>query len=196
MLELQKCAEVFSGVPLRETRGGTTRVMRLSDLSDLKAGRIPVLAVGEIPDVARASAIQAGDLIVAARGIATDVCLATESVVGAFISLDLYLVRPDPMSIDSQYLFAFLTLPATQSLFAASKQGTGLPRLPKEELERVKIPIVAMDAQRTIAQLACSLEEESKVLKKLTELNLVFGREVIARAIDAATAANHKRSDK
>ena len=51
-------------------------------------------------------------------------------------------------------------------------------------------------SQRIIAQLACSLEEESKVLKKLTELNLVFGREVIARAIDAATAANHKRSDK
>jgi len=196
VLELQKHAAVFSGVPLRERGDGSKRVMRLSDLSDLKAGRIPVLAVGEIPDVARASAIQTGDLIVAARGIATDVCLATESIVGAFISLDLYLVRPDPTNIDPQYLFAFLTLPATQSLFAASKQGTGLPRLPKEELERLNIPIVGMDAQRIIAQLACSLEEESKVLKKLTELNLVFGREVISRAIDAATAANHKRSDK
>jgi hypothetical protein len=77
--------------------------MRLSDLSDLRAGRIPDLAIGEIPDVARASAIQEGDLIVAARGNATDVCLATELVVGAFISLDLYLVRPNPSHIDSQY---------------------------------------------------------------------------------------------
>lgn len=195
MLELQNCAAVFCGVPLRETDDGSTRVMRLSDLSDLRAGRIPSLAVGEIPDVARASAIQAGDIIVAARGAATDICLATESVVGAFISLDLYLVRPDPTNIDPQYLLAFLTLPATQSFFAASKQGTGLPRLPKEELEKVKIPVVAMNAQRTIAQLASSLEEESNVLKKLTELNLVFGREVIARAIDAAVAANPIRSE-
>lgn len=196
MLELEKMAAVFSGVPLLGTKNGSTRVMRLSDLSALRAGRIPDLAVGEIPDVARASAIQAGDIIVAARGAATDVCVATEVVMGAFISLDLYLVRPDPTRIDSQYLLAFLTLPATQSLFAASKQGTGLPRLPKEELERVKIPVVAIDAQRTIAQLASSLEEESNVLKKLTELNLVFGREVIARAIGAAAAANHIRSDK
>ena len=157
---------------------------------------MPVLAVGEIPDVARASAIQAGDLIVAARGIATDVCLATESVVGAFISLDLYLVRPDLTSIDPQYLLAFLTLPATQAQFAASKQGTSLPRLPKEELEKVKIPAVGRDAQRMIAGLSCSLEEEGNVLKKLTELNLIFGREIIARAIDAATAANQTRSDK
>ncbi len=170
--------------------------MRLSDLSDLKASRTPKLAVGEIPDVARASAIQDGDLIVAARGSATDVCVATKAVYGAFISLDLYLVRPDRTEVDPQFLFAFLALPATQSLLTASKQGTGLPRLPKEELEKVKIPIVGMDAQRTIAGLSCSLEEAGNVLKKLAELNLVFGREIVARAIDAAVAASNERSDK
>ena len=196
MLELQKCAKVFSGVTLRETRHGQARVMRLSDLSDLKAGRAPLLALGDIPEVARASAIQKGDLVVAARGTSTDICLATDAVVGAFISLDLYLVRPDPAKVDPQFLFAFLTLPTTQSQFAASKQGTGLPRLPKERLEKAEVPVLPMDAQRTIAGLACSLEEEGKVLKKLTELNLIFGREIIARAITAATAANHKRSNK
>jgi hypothetical protein len=196
VLELLKCAAVFSGVPLRGAKQGKARVMRLSDLSDLKAGRIPNLAVGELPDVARASAIQEGDLIVAARGSSTDVCLATEPVIGAFISLDLYLVRPDQTKIDPTYLFAFLTLPATQSLFAAGKQGTGLPRLPKEQLEQIKVPVLPMDTQQMIAGLASSFEDESKLLKKLTELNFIFGREVIARAINAANAANYKRSHK
>jgi restriction endonuclease S subunit len=195
VLELRKLADVFSGVALRESSEGCARIMRLSDLTDLKAGRFPTLAVSEIPDVARASAIQDGDIVVAARGSSTDICLATEALVGAFISLDLYLVRPHLTKVDPRYLFAFLTLPATQSQFSAGKQGTGLPRLPKEGLEKIEVPVLPMEAQRMIAGLAASFEEEGKVLKKLTELNIIFGREVIARAIDAATAANHKRSD-
>ncbi len=196
MLDLHKLAAVFSGVALREGHQGEARLMRLSDLTELKAGRVPTLTVGKTPDVARASAIQKGDLVVAARGSSTDICLATESVVGAFISLDLYLVRPDPTKIDPRYLFAFLTLPATQTQFAAGKQGTGLPRLPKEQLEQIKVPMLPMEAQQMIAGLASSFEDEAKFLKKLTELNLILGREVIARAINAATAAKHKRSDK
>ena len=43
------------------------------------------------PLVARALGIKEGDLIVAARGAATDVCMANETVFGAFVSLDLYL---------------------------------------------------------------------------------------------------------
>jgi len=196
VLDLHKLAAVFSGVALREGHQGEARLMRLSDLTELKAGRVPTLTVGKTPDVARASAIQKGDLVVAARGSSTDICLATESVVGAFISLDLYLVRPDPTKIDPRYLFAFLTLPATQTQFAAGKQGTGLPRLPKEQLEQIKVPMLPMEAQQMIAGLASSFEDEAKFLKKLTELNLILGREVIARAINAATAAKHKRSDK
>src|SRR4029077_14370441 len=98
---------------MRETHGGA-RGMRLSDLSDLRAGRGPVLATGEVPEVARAVTVEPGDLIVAARSLATDVLLANDAVFGAYVSLDLYLVRPDRTKVDPQYLIAFLTLPATQ----------------------------------------------------------------------------------
>jgi hypothetical protein len=187
---------VLSGVTIRETIDGKARFMRLSDLSDLKAGRIPSLAAGETPEVARALAIQEGDLIVAARGTTTDICLADESVLGAFVSLDLYLVRPDSAKVDPQFLFAFLTLPETQTQLAAGKQGSGLARLPKEELEKTKVPLLPMQAQRMIAGLARSFEEEGRILRKLSDLNLIFSREVVARAISAATATTTKRSDK
>ncbi|MGC2523795.1 MAG: hypothetical protein WA417_14345, partial [Stellaceae bacterium] len=95
MLELRDIASVLSGVSVREMKDGSARFMRLSDLSDLRAGRHPVLAAGDVPAVARALTIEEGDLIVGARGSATDVCLATGAVIGAFVSLDLYLVRPD-----------------------------------------------------------------------------------------------------
>ena len=193
MLELKNLATVLSGVTLRETKEGPARVMRWSDLSDLKAGRTPTLATGEVPDVARALSLESGDLIVAARGLATHVLLASNAVFGAYVSLDLYLVRPDTSKIDPHYLFAFLTLPATQSSFAADKQGSGLARLPKEGLEKTKVPLPAMEVQRLIAGLACSFEEESRMLKRLSELKSVLGREVVARAFSAAAATNHKK---
>ena len=107
MLELRNIAAVLSGVTIRENVDGQARFMRLSDLSNLKAGRTPTLATGEAPEVARALGIKEGDLIVAARGAATDVCMANETVFGAFVSLDLYLVRPDVSKVNPQYLYAF-----------------------------------------------------------------------------------------
>ncbi len=196
MLELRKLATVLSGVTIREDTDGPAQFMRLSDLSDLKAGRTPKLARGERPEVARAQNIEPGDLIVGARGFSTDVCLANESILGAFVSLDLYLVRPNPAKVDSQFLFAFLTLPATQTQFAAGKQGSALARLPKDELEKIKIPVPSMQTQRMIAELASSFDEEGRILKKLSDLNLILRSELVARAINAGEAMHRKGATK
>src|ERR1700733_13641935 len=107
MLELKELALVLSGVSVHETKTGSARFIRLSDLADIKAGRNPALATGEVPGVARALTVEDGDLIIGARGAATDVCVATNAVFGAFISLDLYLVRPNPALVDPRYLAAF-----------------------------------------------------------------------------------------
>jgi hypothetical protein len=191
MLELREFATVYSGVSVREAKDGSARFMRLSDLSDLKAGRAPALAAGEAPAVARALTIEEGDLIVGARGAATDVCVANDAVFGAFISLDLYLVRPDRAMVNPQYLAAFLELPATQALFAGSKQGTGLARLPKDALEKMAVLLPAAEAQQRIAGLARSYEEEGRLLKKLTDLRSFLGREIVARAFRAADARHN-----
>ena len=195
MLVLGEIASVLSGVSVREAQSGPACFVRLSDLSDLKAGRIPALATGEVPAVARALLIEAGDLIVGARGLVTDVCAATDAVFGTYVSLDIYLVRPDQDKVNPQYLAAFLALPATQALLAGSKQGSSLARLPKEALETIEVPLPPMAVQQMIARLALSFDEEDKLLKKLTDLNSIFGRETVARAIRAADPRqNSKRS--
>ena len=69
-------------------------MVRLSELSDLKAGRIPALATGDVPGVARALTIQPGDLIVGARGLATDVLVANDAVLApTFPSTSTWCVR-------------------------------------------------------------------------------------------------------
>lgn len=185
MLELGKIANILSGVSVNQVANASARFMRLSDLSDLKAGRTPVLANGEAPEVARALTIDEGDLVVGARGAATDICVSCDPVFGAFVSLDLYLVRPNRDKVHPQYLAAFLDLPATQAKFAGSKQGSGLARLPKEALEKVEIPLPPMEVQRSIAGLAQSFEQEGRLLKRLADLYSILGRETVARAIRA-----------
>jgi hypothetical protein len=186
MLKLKDIADIYSGMAVQES-GGAARFVRQSDLSDLRSGRLPQLAIGELPAVARALPIADGDLIVGARGPATDVCLANHSVFGAFISLDLYLVRPNTSTVDPGYLAAFLELPGTQAVFAGGKQGSGLARLPKEALDKLAIPVPPMPAQRSIAELARSFRDEAVLLQRLASLNSILGREALARAIRAAT---------
>ncbi len=186
MLELKEIASVFSGVPARELKRGRSRIMRLADLTDVKAGRIPSMTQGEPPEVARALPIEDGDLIVAARGNSTQVCTANESMVGSYVSLDLYLVRPQPRRINSEYLRTILELPATQAVMASEKQGSGLARLPKEALEKTAIPLPPLHQQRLIAGLAACLEVEQNLLKRLGELKKIFGRAVIGQAVKGA----------
>lgn len=189
MLELRDISNIYSGLATQEGGDGTARFLRLSDLSDLKTGRAPKLATGEPPAVARALPIEEGDLIVAARGTATDVCQAGQSWLGAFISLDLYLVRPDPTKVDSGFLAAFLDLPETQALLSSNKQGTGLARLPKEALDKLVVPLPPMPKQRLIAELARSFRDEAALLQRLANLNSILGREALARAFRAATTS-------
>lgn len=195
MLKLKNIAKILSGVSVREAESGAARFMRLADLSDIKAGRSPTLVSGDVPAVARALAIEEGDLIVGARGVTTDVCVARGPVFGAYISLDLYLVRPNRIFVDSQYLAAFLELPTTQAVLSGGKQGTGLARLAKEALEKTEVPLPPMQQQQLIGGLAQSFEREGRLLKQLADLNSIFGREVTTRAIRAADAQrNFSRS--
>lgn len=192
---MKNIANVLSGVSVRGAEGGSARFVRLSDLSDIKAGRRPALAAGDVPAVARALTVEDGDLIVGARGAATDVCVANDAVFGAFVSLDLYLVRPDQALINPQYLSAFLELSATQAMLAGGKQGSSLARLPKSALEGMQVPIPPLHSQRLIAGLALAFEEEGKLLKKLADLRSILVRESIARAIRVAdTGRNSIRS--
>jgi hypothetical protein len=194
MLELQELANVFSGVATRGSKHGSSRFMRLADLTDMKAGRMPAMIHGEPPEVARALPIEEGDLIVAARGGTTDVCTANESIFGAYISLDLYLVRPRAQRINPEYLRTFLELPSTQAVMAREKQGSALARLPKEALEKITIPVPPLHQQRLIAGLALCIEDQRMLLKRLGGLRDVLGQEALSRAVRSAEANFSRRS--
>lgn len=114
-------------------------------------------------------------------------CGADERIVGAYISLELYLVRPDTRKIHPSYLKAVLQLPATQAVLRAHKQGTGLTRIPKEALAQLEIPLPALATQRRIADLADLVEDEERLLARLADRKAIYHREILTRVVQSAT---------
>ena len=153
----------------REDASGSSSFVRLSDLTALRSGRVPNFPRGETPTVARAAAIAEGDVIVAARGELTETLPAPLSFIGAFVSVDLYLVRPDRRRLDPAFLVAFLELPSTQARLASGKQGTGLARLAKEALDTLPVPLPAMAKQQAIGALADATRRANELTRRIAD---------------------------
>lgn len=148
---------------------------------------MPTLATGEAPSVGRALAIGTGDVLVGARGAVTEAYVGDEAVIGAYVSLDLFLVRPDLAAVDPHFLAAIFDLPSTQAALAAGKQGTGLARLSKETLDTLLVPVLPMARQKAIGELAAVVRARRTLLHQLMQLNDAFGREAIAQAVRHAS---------
>jgi restriction endonuclease S subunit len=151
--------------------------------------------VGELPDVARAIPIEGDDLVVGARGDRTECFLASGALIGAYISLDLYLIRPDHAAVDARYLRCFLNLPSTQARLATSRQGSdlALARLPKEALESVEFILPPFEMQAKIGRLAEAAEREQSLHARLAEKRTLLNQETINRAIRSASQKPMRR---
>ena len=72
---------------------------------------------------------------------------------GAYVGLDVYLVRPANGRVDPDFLFVALNdFEAIRQLKASATVGA-LPRIPKQALEDVLLPVPSMDDQRAIARI-------------------------------------------
>ncbi len=185
MLELKNIADVFTGLSIRTDSKNGAPFMRMSDLSEVRTGRAPTLARGQVPTVARAVRIKEGDLVVGARGDTTEVALATSPLIDAFVSVDLYLVRPNPNRVDPGFLAAFLEQPSAQSQLASGKQGSGLARLSKLALDNLLVPLPPLNRQRAIGALAQCVRDADDLFARIATLHAILGRERVRAAFRA-----------
>lgn len=149
MAALSDLAFVSTGVALEPIRDELARFVQIRDLSSTRRE----LAAGGRPHAARALPIQAGDVLIAARGERTLAIEADEDLFGAYATLDVYLVRPEAKRLDPAFLLAFLLLPQTGLHLRASTAGASLPRIPRDELAKLDIPEIPIDRQRVLGRL-------------------------------------------
>ncbi|MCT9000258.1 restriction endonuclease subunit S, partial [Chelativorans intermedius] len=149
MQRLTEIAEVLSGVLPPKGPGRHAAYVQIKDL------RYPdgKLLRGPASEAKRATKIAADDLLVPSRGDELSAFRPAPNMIGAFVGLDVYLVRPATGRVDPDFLFMVLNDIAAVRQLKASATAGALPRIPKQALEDVLLPLPPMEEQRRIARL-------------------------------------------
>lgn len=150
MRRLASITEILSGIlPGRDTVEQATYV-QIKDLREADGS----LICGPVPSAKRATRIQPTDLLVPSRGNQLAAFRPTSRMVGAFVGLDVYLVRPMSRHIDPDFLFVALNDVAAARQLKSSATAGALPRIPKQALEDLLLPLPSIDEQRKIARVS------------------------------------------
>jgi restriction endonuclease S subunit len=177
MPRLAEIALVVIGVAPEPVRSEIARFIQIKDLDPAHRS----LVEGQAPTVNRAIPVRTGDVLVASRGHAVTAVEADEDLIGAYATPDVYLVRPDPDRLDAAYLAAFLNRPTTARQLRAAKTGAMLPRVPKEGLLELIVPLPPTERQRKIGGLASAIARHLVLSAKLAEAEATLFESLLDR---------------
>ena len=163
---LAQLAEVITGSsPDRHAARDAVPFIQIKDLDPVKRD----LVAGNRPTAKRAVATKAGDVLLAARGGQAVVAGegAGHGLVGAYPTLDVYLIRPQSDQLDPTYLAAWLACEPVRSGLQASTTGALIPRIPIVSLKGLSIPLPPLARQRAVGELFHLAREETVLLERL-----------------------------
>jgi hypothetical protein len=178
MVRLSDAAIILSGVNPEPASDDGCRFVQIRNLG-ADAGD---LLVGRRPTAGRAAPIQQGDILLAARGERASAIKAKESHLGAYIALDIYLIRPDQARLDPDYLVAFLMRPETSASLRKSTAGASLPRIPKDAIADLEIPLPPMERQKAIGGVASCIHRRRELASRLIAVESMLAEASLERA--------------
>ena len=164
MPRLADLALIVTGVAPPSEAGGV-RFIQMKDLDPERRELVRRAA----PTAGRATPVERGDVLVPSRGERNLAIRPDTELLGAFPSLDLYLLRPDDGRLDPDYLAAFLSLPEVGATLRTSTAGASLPRIPKEALSELEVPTPPMERQRAIGGLAACARAQALLAVRLRD---------------------------
>jgi hypothetical protein len=183
MARLSDTAIILSGVNPEPASDDACRFVQIRNLSadgdDLLNGRQPTAG--------RAVPIKPGDILLAARGERVSVIRAREVHFGAYVALDIYLIRPDQARIDPDYLVAFLSRTETGAVLRKSTAGASLPRIPKDALADLQIPMPTIERQKAIGGVAACIHHRHQLASRLIAVESMLAKTSLERAFAQLT---------
>lgn len=180
---LHSFASIFSGSAV--IRGASdSRAVMVGDLDG--SGVLPdiLTQVGAPPS--GSGALRVGDVVISLRGNANDAAVIEACDLDGpplFATLDLAVIRlADPESVDPRYIATWLNLPATQTILAESREGSGAKRLPLGPLKGLEVPVPDRQRQQAIVALAREAAEELRLADRIARLRFVVINQCLAEA--------------
>lgn len=174
-MRLSQIANISSGYPFRgvipETVGAQVIAVQMRDVSlsgDINwAGCVTTELTGKrAPDW-----LQAGDIIVAARGSRNYAVQVKNDALNASIQAvaapHFFVVRAKRSAVLPDYLAWFLNQQPCQRYFEQNAEGTLTKSIRRSVLENISIAVPAVDKQHAIVRLANTLKQEQHIVEQL-----------------------------
>jgi hypothetical protein len=180
MARLETVATILCGVNPRQPERQPCHFVQIRNLTNPSESQI----AGRRPTAARGVPIQAGDVLLAARGERNAVRLAGQSFYGAYAGLDLFLIRPASAGLDPGYLAAFLSRPSTSALLRKGATGASLPRIPKSAIAELDIPVPELARQRAVAELVRCIDRQIDLMNSLMMATSVLAESSLEHAFE------------
>lgn len=178
MVRLSDTAVILSGVNPEPATDDACRFVQIRNLGADDGD----LIIGRRPTAGRAVPIQGGDVLLAARGERASAVRARDSQFGAHVALDIYLIRPDRTRLDAEYLVAFLMRSATGALLRRSTAGASLPRIPKDAIAGLEIPLLTLERQKAIGGVATCINRRRELAGRLIAVESMLAETSLERA--------------
>lgn len=179
MKHLSEIAEVLSGIHPPKGGDQDAAYVQIKDLRDYDSEFLR----GVAPKARRATRIAVHDLLVPSRGDQLAAFRPTPDMIGAFVGLDVYLVRPAIRRVDPDFLFIALNDIAAVRQLKASATAGALPRIPKQALDDVLLPLPPMEKQRRIARLGILAADCERLLRQRLAAEAKLNAALISRLL-------------
>ncbi len=179
MKHLSEIAEVLSGILPPKGGDQDAVYVQIKDLRDYDSEFLR----GAAPKARRATRIAVHDLLVPSRGDQLAAFRPTPDMIGAFVGLDVYLVRPAIRRVDPDFLFIALNDIAAVRQLKASATAGALPRIPKQALDDVLLPLPPMEKQRRIARLGILAADCERLLRQRLAAEAKLNAALISRLL-------------
>ena len=178
ILPLAAIAEIYTGT--NPDRSGV-RGAAFIQIKDLPSECRELIRAAQ-PTVKRATPATFGDVLLAARGERAFAVAAEQGLIGAYPTLDVYLLRPLPQRLDPGYLVAYLSQAQVSAALKASTSGALVPRIPKPALEGLLIPLPPLPQQRRIGAIATAMRIEQSLSQRLQQAHVTLRERQLAAA--------------
>lgn len=183
-MKLTQIADISSGYTFRERLDaypdGDIAVLQMKNISpDDKVLTEDLPRVG-LMDLKPRQVLQAGDVLLRARGQFHTAAVVTGGLDKAVAAAPLMLIRVSSAKVLPEYLCWFINHPVTQAKLVNLAAGSYVRTLNKAAIEELEVPLPPVGRQRQIVEIAELGRQEKSLLTRIAERKGRLLEEILA----------------
>lgn len=109
------------------------------------------------------------DVLLSIVGTIGLVAIVDKQLDNASLTENCVKLTCDTTKIDPNFLYYFLTSSSGQSEIRAGRVGSTQPKLPLYNIEKIRIPHIALETQKKIANILSAIDEKIELNRKMNE---------------------------